>query len=1299
MGIRKVFKARKITATAAVLLVFGLLLILAVNPALAAAFSDVKADNPAAPYYSYVAARGMMNGYPDGSFRPDKSMTRAEIAAMLVHAKGLKPYTPKKATFKDVNPKHWAFSQIEAANRAGLLKGYANGTFRPNQPVTRAETAALLLKLTSQTSPALALSASVKDVKPDSWAIKSIATVLDAGIMKTVAPGSFAPDRPATRGQVARGMAAMLTMAPEFYQVDLPTVVVPVKGNVTVAERGKAEKAITNETSCLPGATIKTGDNTEVQVKFPDGSNFLLKDNTELIIEAARGQSIIKKDGTPGTVVDSLNVKLPKGKLFGALAASYLFSHTEETGSPDSASAEASKPSDGAARLFAQGPAETDKSLWYKEASAKRTRVRVDMPWGVAGIRGCIWANAVTSAGQTTSVAEGGSGDVSVSSGGGSVDVGTGQSTTTAGANTPPSAPAPLSPSEKTDFAQQQSWVQETLAVIAQNAPAPEPASVPAEDEPNPAEQPAAPDPAAALQETLSQVQSTVDQSAGVSSDSNISSTDTSKSGTTSYWGGSGSGGGGESATVTPVITLGAIPTKTLALGKILSVPITVSPSDATITASSSAPGIVSCSTAGSWLSLSGTTYGMTTITVTATKAGFASAEIKFTAVCTTLVEGGTGYSLALPANGQVWAWGANTVGQLGDTGTSDRTTPRAVAALMGGGHLNQAISVCAGPNHGLAVNSDGSVYAWGKADSGQLGNGTDTLSYLRNPIKVLGPGGSGFLTDIQSVAAGAEHSLALKYDGTVWAWGANTYGQLGDGSINGSSYPVQVRNPAGTGPLTHVVALAAGDFHSLALLDDGTVLSWGYNPFGQLGNNDSGTDKLLPVQVLQTGAVPLTGVKTIASGYAHGLALKSDGSIWAWGYNFEGALGNGGVTGSQVANPVSGATGTYVAIAAGYGHSLALRDDNTVWAWGSNGSGQLGLSNTTAGYYTPQQVRDDSGSTYLTGILSIAAGGSHSLAAKADGTVFAWGENANGAAGNNSTTNPLTKPVYTFMKGVSMADDGALLEGQENGEIITVNAFGTTWAADILSGSWTLTGIPLGVSVSAVTRVSDTVVTISLAGNRTADYDVPKIPVLTVPASALTGITDPLEVNGGTCFQADNPTLTLSSPTIPYPIAFTAPGSVSNAKLFGFRLDKSPGFMPLNLYIGVSTSGMTVIGDDYSGLKLAIDLNDNGVFEAAEEITQSGTGGTISNNGQAITVTHDGGTSPPSMISVSGLAVWSNNHDYMIIGNVANLATGDQVTLSIATGGSTAKEQGATDPTSVTVIGSNVTGVTHTCP
>jgi len=353
-------------------------------------------------------------------------------------------------------------------------------------------------------------------------------------------------------------------------------------------------------------------------------------------------------------------------------------------------------------------------------------------------------------------------------------------------------------------------------------------------------------------------------------------------------------------------------------------------------------------------------------------------------------IAAGNGTSLAVAVDGTAWGWGYNAEGQLGNGSTSNSSTP--VQVKVPAGHT--IIQVAAAAYDSLALDSDGTLWAWGSNVSGELGTGNYASS--TTPVQVKIPAGH----SITQVAAGDSHSLAVASDGTVWAWGENGYGQLGNGTNTSSTTPVQVKIPAG-----HTITqIATGSYHSVAVASDGTVWAWGDNVFGGLGDgtlNYSST----PVQVQVPAGHTFTQVA--ASSYSS-LAVASDGTAWGWGYNAQGQLGNGSnsvesLTPVQVQVP---AGHTITQIAAGGFHSLAVGSDGTVWAWGSNSNGQLGNGTTNDNpTTTPVQVRTPAGHT----ITQVAGGYDHSLAVASDGTAWAWGDNALGQLGNGSSTNSST--------------------------------------------------------------------------------------------------------------------------------------------------------------------------------------------------------------------------------------------------------------------------------------------------
>lgn len=302
-------------------------------------------------------------------------------------------------------------------------------------------------------------------------------------------------------------------------------------------------------------------------------------------------------------------------------------------------------------------------------------------------------------------------------------------------------------------------------------------------------------------------------------------------------------------------------------------------------------------------------------------------------------------------------------------------------------------ITSISGPQgHSLALKSDGTVLAWGDNYYGALGNGSTQDDIT--PNQVVG------LQNVLSIAAGYMNSFALRQDGTLWAWG-NRYGLL----------PKQIDS------LTDVKAVAAnGNYTSaryqvIVLKNDGTVWAWGSNWIQEV-SGDTITQELTPVQVPS-----LTNVVAIAAGSTHALALKSDGTVWAWGDNSYGKLGDGTNTWQNTPVQVTGLTGI-VSIAAGYQHSMALRNDGTVWSWGENNAGQLG-DGTTTNRAVPVQIKD------LTNISNISCGVDHSLALKSDGSVFAWGDNTSGELGNGSQTQSLVPILVTGLSEVKQVNAG----------------------------------------------------------------------------------------------------------------------------------------------------------------------------------------------------------------------------------------------------------------------------------
>jgi alpha-tubulin suppressor-like RCC1 family protein len=335
----------------------------------------------------------------------------------------------------------------------------------------------------------------------------------------------------------------------------------------------------------------------------------------------------------------------------------------------------------------------------------------------------------------------------------------------------------------------------------------------------------------------------------------------------------------------------------------------------------------------------------------------------------------------AIKPDGSLWAWGANVQGQLG-LGNIDghgvglsRLLPQ---------HVGQSTSwrtLAAGQQNCLALKSDGSLWAWGSNDLGQLGLGGSNAPRL-SPKRV----GNGHW---RAIGSGIEFSAGIKRDGSLWSWGSNYLGQLGLGDTKSCTLPTRIGNE------TDWKAIAVGYDYVLAIKADGSLWSWGGNDSGQLGNGtaDPAPDNEHPA-VPHPTPVRIgsdTDWSVIAAGGGISLALKRDGSLWSWGLNGSGQLGLGDTLVHLLPMRV-GIDSDWKAIAAGNSFSLGLKRNGSLWAWGENGSGQLGLRDRVS-RQTPTRV----GSKQW---MRIAAGDEFSLAVKLDGTFWSWGGNYTGKLG-----------------------------------------------------------------------------------------------------------------------------------------------------------------------------------------------------------------------------------------------------------------------------------------------------------
>ncbi len=340
-----------------------------------------------------------------------------------------------------------------------------------------------------------------------------------------------------------------------------------------------------------------------------------------------------------------------------------------------------------------------------------------------------------------------------------------------------------------------------------------------------------------------------------------------------------------------------------------------------------------------------------------------------------------TGYAV-LP-DGRVRAWGDDLEGQIGDSGPwSSRTEPVEVRGLPA------AVLVAGGGNSSYALLRDGRVWAWGDDSQAELADRRFTARQTPRPVPTL--------TTVKGIAAGAFTAYAIVAGGKAWSWGDNSFGQLGTGSS-----AVVSTAPREIVGLSDVVAIRAGTSDAYALLSDGTVWVWGDNSLGQLGGAGCGSTGSRRHGGCRDSGVPhqvpgLVGIAAIAAGGDSGYALGRDGTVWAWGDDEFGELGDGVRTFDQGVPVRVKGLDHVVAIAAGSCSAYALLRNGTVWAWGRGDLGQLG-DGSAASRSLPVRVRG------VTGVRQVVGGGDMAFALEWNGSLWSWGANSLGQLGNGS--------------------------------------------------------------------------------------------------------------------------------------------------------------------------------------------------------------------------------------------------------------------------------------------------------
>jgi alpha-tubulin suppressor-like RCC1 family protein len=362
-------------------------------------------------------------------------------------------------------------------------------------------------------------------------------------------------------------------------------------------------------------------------------------------------------------------------------------------------------------------------------------------------------------------------------------------------------------------------------------------------------------------------------------------------------------------------------------------------------------------------------------------------------------IASGSHFTLVVKADGTVVGWGRDPDGQAARPVSTDRVVPAPVTIDLPG----KVLQVAMGDTTQYALLEDGTVAAWGANDEGQLGNGpmgaTGELGRYPKPsitpVRVTG------LTNVIQIEAGAKHAVALRKDGTVWAWGTRDEGAIGDGQPK-TLRPVMAIGPTQVTGLQGITQIAAARFHNLALRADGKVMAWGLNRDGQLGNGTrdngwtpaevSGLDRIVAISA---------GVASFAGNSFSG-AVRDDGSVWTWGSGVSGVMGNGTENPSPddpggrnlLPLQVSGLTNVK-SLSLGFGHAAALLRDGTLRMWGHGGFGQIGVGTSNEYYPKPVPVKG------ITGVSAVYLASMRSFAVRTDGTLWIWGYGSAGAQGN----------------------------------------------------------------------------------------------------------------------------------------------------------------------------------------------------------------------------------------------------------------------------------------------------------
>lgn len=480
-----------------------------------------------------------------------------------------------------------------------------------------------------------------------------------------------------------------------------------------------------------------------------------------------------------------------------------------------------------------------------------------------------------------------------------------------------------------------------------------------------------------------------------------------------------------------------------------------------------------------------------------------------------TSISAGRTHSLAIGSDGKTYAWGENGAGQLGDGSWVNQNYPVEVAMPDG----VTFTEVYAGHSFSLAYGDDGEAYAWGTNTSGQLGDGTFDSRPIPRPVAV--PTGVSFT----SVTAGPQHALALGDDGKAYAWGENGYGQLGDGSRTNRNAPVEVLMPAGVS----FTSFSSGIGHSLGLGDDGKVYAWGQNNLGQIGTGSGGsgfpTPVPSPVEVSTPSGLSFTKVRAAVN---RSFAFANDGTVYGWGENSVGQLGNGETNNKQFL-PIEVTTPmgvTFVELSGGITHTLALGSDGKTYAFGANNVGQLG-DGSYIDRLVPVEVAVPSGISFT----SVSAGNYFSLAIGDNGKSYGWGLNFYQQLGSESAISEefpvavitdsveLTGITFDGIEGTTPGDEESTVPvDNEDGSWSIVTPAHPSGTVDVVV-AWTLNGVAQSpiTHPGGFTYYSLAAPTITDPGDQTVTESDPASFAVTAAGEPIPTVSWEASVDGGT--------------------------------------------------------------------------------------------------------------------------------------------------------------------------------------